>query len=81
MASIQARYDKKGNLISFQIKVSRGRDIVTRKQLTPYTMTYTPNPEWSDRAIQRDLEKVAAQFEVACMNGEVLTKEEQKQKN
>ena len=80
MASIQARYDKKGNLISFQIKVSRGRDIVTRKQLTPYTMTYTPNPEWSDRAIQRDLEKVAAQFEVACMNGEVLTKEEQKQK-
>lgn len=65
-------------MISYQIKVSRGRDKLTGKQLTPYTMTYTPPEGWSKRAIERDLQKVIGEFEAACKRGEVLTKEQEK---
>lgn len=78
MASYTARKNKAGQIISYQIKVSRGRDKLTGKQLTPYTMTYTPPEGWSKRAIIRELQKVTGEFEAACNRGEVLTKEEQK---
>ena len=78
MASVTARKNKAGKIISYQIKVTRGRDKVTGKQLTPYTMTYTPPEGWSKKAIDRDLKKVMGEFETACTRGEVLTKEEQK---
>lgn len=78
MASVTARKNKAGKIISYQIKVTRGRDKVTGKQLTPYTMTYTPPEGWSKKAIDRDLQKVMGEFESACKRGEVLTKEEQK---
>lgn len=42
MASVTPRKNKQGEIISYQIKVTRGRDKVTGKQLTPFTMTYTP---------------------------------------
>ncbi|MBR1560194.1 MAG: site-specific integrase [Clostridia bacterium] len=76
MASISPRKDKAGNIISYQIRVSRGRDPLTGKQLTPYTTTYTPPTGWSNKAIERDLQKVTGEFEAACRRGEVLTKEE-----
>ena len=78
MASITERKDKQGNVISYQIKVSRGRNPVTGKQLTPYTETFTPPKGWSDKAIQRALEKAKGDFESRCNRGEVLTKEERK---
>lgn len=78
MASWTPRKNKAGETISYQIKVSRGRDKLTGKQLTPYTMTYTPPEGWSKKAIERDLIKVAGEFEAACNRGEILTKEEQK---
>ena len=78
MASYTPRKNKAGEIISYQIKVSRGRDKLTGKQLTPYTMTYTPPEGWSKRAIERDLQKVMGEFEAACNRGEILTKEEQK---
>lgn len=80
MASFTARKNKAGEIISYQIKVSRGRDKLTGKQLTPYTMTYTPPEGWSKKAIERDLQKKMGEFEAACMRGEILTKEEQKAK-
>ena len=80
MASYTARKNKAGNVISYQIKVSRGRDKLTGKQLTPFTMTYTPPEGWSKRAIERDLQKVMGEFEAACNRGEILTKEETKEK-
>lgn len=80
MASITPRKNKLGEVISYQIKVSRGRDKVTRKQLTPYTMTYTPPEGWSKRAIEKDLQKTALEFELDCANGKVLTKEEAREK-
>ena len=78
MASYRPRKNKFGQIISYEIRVSRGYDPVTRKALKPYTMTW-PHPDgWSKNRIERELNKVAAEFETACKRGEVLTKEEQK---
>lgn len=78
MASYTARKNKDGKIISYQIKVSRGRDKLTGKQLTPFTMTYTPTDGWSRKAIERDLIRVMGEFETACNRGEILTKEQEK---
>lgn len=80
MASYTARKNKAGEIISYQIKVSRGRDKLTGKQLTPYTMTYTPPEGWSKRAIERELKSVMGEFEAACNRGEILTREQEKEK-
>ena len=80
MASVTPRKNKLGEIISYQIKVTRGRDKVTGKQLTPFTMTYTPPEGWSKKAIERDLQKVMGEFEAACNRGEVLTREQAKEK-
>lgn len=78
MASYTARKNKAGEIVSYQIKVSRGRDKLTGKQLTPFTTTYTPPDGWSKKAVERDLIRFMGEFEAACKRGEVLTKEEQK---
>lgn len=78
MASYSPRKDKSGQIISYQIKVTRGRDRITGKQLTPFTMTFTPPTGWSKKAIDRELLKVMGEFEAACKRGEVLTKEQEK---
>ena len=78
MASYSPRKDKSGQIISYQIKVTRGRDRITGKQLTPYTMTFTPPIGWSKKAIERELQRVMGEFEAACKRGEVLTKEQEK---
>ena len=78
MASYTARKNKAGEIVSYQIKVTRGRDKLTGKQLTPFTTTYTPPDGWSKRAIERDLVRFMGEFEAACKRGEILTKEEQK---
>lgn len=78
MASCSPRKDKSGQIISYQIKVTRGRDRITGKQLTPYTMTYTPPTGWSKKAVERELLKVMGEFEAACKRGEILTKEQEK---
>ena len=80
MASVTPRKNSMGEIISYQIKVSRGRDALTGKQLKPYTKTYIPPEGWSAKAVERDLQKVVGEFESACNRGEVLTKEEAKEK-
>lgn len=78
MASYRPRKNKFGQIISYEIRVSRGYDPVTRKALKPYTMTW-PHPDgWSKNRIERELNKVAAEFEAACKHGEILTREERK---
>ncbi len=79
MASYTARKNKAGEVVSYQIKVTRGRDKLTGKQLTPFTTTYTPPEGWSKKAVERDLVRFMGEFEAACKRGEVLTKEQQKQ--
>ena len=46
MASIQERRDKDGNLISFSIRVHRGRGL-DGKQLKPYTATFEVLPTYN----------------------------------
>lgn len=78
MASYRPRKNKAGEIISYEIRVSRGYDPVTRKALKPYTMTW-PRPDgWSDNKVKKELERVAGAFQAACERGEILTKEEQK---
>lgn len=80
MASYTARYNKAGEIVSYQIKVSRGRDKLTGKQNTPYTTTYTPPEGWSKKAVERDLIRFMGEFETACNRGEILTREQEKEK-
>lgn len=80
MASYTARTNKAGEVVSYQIKVSRGRDKLTGKQNTPFTTTYTPPEGWSKKAVQRDLIRFIGEFETACKRGEVLTREQEKEK-
>lgn len=79
MASYAARKNKAGQIISYQIKVSRGWDKLTGKQLTPYTMTFTPPAGWSSRAVKRELVRIMGEFEAACRRGEVLTRAQAKE--
>lgn len=78
MAAATMRIRKNGTRV-FEIRVSRGRDPVTKKQRTPYTTTYTPPESWSDKKAQKEADKVAAQFEADCKAGKVRTKEEERE--
>lgn len=64
MASI----DKRGN--SYRIRVCRGYD-ETGKKLKPYVMEWTPPDSWTEKRIQREVQKVAADFENKCKNGDI----------
>ena len=53
MASLQERRNKEGKLISFLIRVHRGRS-ADGKQLKPYTTTFKVPANWKeDRAMKR----------------------------
>jgi len=58
----------------YKISVSRGRG------KSKYTMRWYWPEGWSKRAAERELRKVAAEFELKCDNGEVLNRAEQKQR-
>lgn len=71
MASITPRKNKEGKIISYQIEVYRGRDSEGKK-LKPYSMTWRIPDGWKSPAkIQKELERVAAQFELECKAGMV----------
>ena len=68
MANIQERRNKEGKLISFSIRVHRGRD-AEGKQLKPYTDTFEVSPTWTEKTARKKAEVYAAQFEKECKNG------------
>ena len=68
MANIQERRGKNGKLISFSIRVHRGRD-AEGKQLKPWTATFDVKPTWKEDAARKKAEAYAAQFEKACREG------------
>ncbi len=70
MASIQERRDKSGKLISYSIRVHRGRDADGR-QLKPYTATFTVEPTWTEKSAKKKAEAFAATFEKECREGTV----------
>lgn len=72
MASTQLSTRRDGSRF-YRIRVSRGRG------MQPYSMNWEVPDGWSSKSIDRELKKVAAEFERACKAGEVLSREEQKE--
>jgi len=68
MANIQERRDQNGRLVSFSIRVYRGRDSDGR-QLRPWTTTFEVSPNQKESAARRKAETFAAQFEKDCKEG------------
>lgn len=73
MASTKLMETKDGKRF-FKISVSRGYG------KSPYTMRWYWPDGWSKRTAERELKKVSAEFELKCRDGEVLNREETKQK-
>ena len=53
MAYLQARRNQEGAVVSYSIRVYKGRDPRTGKQLTPYTMTWHVPEGWSEKRARR----------------------------
>ena len=68
MANIQERRDKSGKLISYSIRVHRGRGI-DGKQLKPWTATFEVSPTWTEKSARKKAEAFAATFEKECREG------------
>ena len=68
MANIQERRDKSGKLISYSIRVHRGRDADGR-QLKPWTATFAVSPSWTEKSARKKAEAFAATFEKQCREG------------
>ena len=69
MAYLQARRNQEGAVVSYSIRVYKGRDPRTGKQLTPYTMTWHVPEGWSEKRARKEAEKQAAVFERQCREG------------
>lgn len=68
MANIQERRNKAGKLISFSIRVHRGRD-ANGRQLKPYTTTFEVQPTWKEETARKKAEAFASVFEKECREG------------
>lgn len=66
MANIQARKNKEGQVISYSIRVYRGRDPQSGKQLTPFSHTWRVPEGWGEKRARREAEKQAVLFERQC---------------
>lgn len=76
MANLQERRDKDGKLVSYSIRVHRGRGADGR-QLKPWTATFKVQPTWSEKTARKKAEAFAATFEKECREG-VTTDSRQK---
>jgi len=68
MANIQERRNKDGQLISYSIRVHRGRG-PDGKQLKPYTTTFEVSPTWKEETARKKAEAYASNFEKECREG------------
>ena len=68
MANIQERRDKTGKLISYSIRIFRGRG-ADGKQLKPWTATFDVAPTWTEKSARKKAEAFAATFEKECKDG------------
>lgn len=68
MANKQPRYNKDGKLISYSIRVYRGRD-ADGKMLKPYTTTFKVKDTWSESTAEKKAEAFARDFERDCLEG------------
>ena len=68
MASIKKKLEKNGNVV-YQVQASNGRGRRVWR-------TFRPEPTWSSRTVQRELQRFAAELESQLEDREVLTREE-----
>lgn len=68
MANLQERRNKERKLISYSIRVHRGRS-PSGKQLKPYSTTFEVNPTWTETSALRKAQAFAAVFEKNCKEG------------
>ena len=68
MASIQSRMNKNGEIISYTIRVYQGYD-KSGKRLKPRLLTWKPPSGLTQKQIEREVKKVAEQFEEQCQHG------------
>ncbi len=68
MANLTERRDKDGKLVSYSIRVHRGRD-ANGKQLKPWTATFKVSPSWTEKSAKKKAEAFAATFEKQCREG------------
>ena len=68
MANLQERRNKDGKLISYSIRVHRGRGSDGR-QLKPATMTFTVEPGWTEASALKKATAAAAVFEKSIKEG------------
>ena len=71
MASIRQKTDKNGNVV-YQVQASNGRGRRVWR-------TFRPEPTWSKRTTQRELQRFAAELESQLEDREVLTRNETEQ--
>ena len=70
LANIQERRNKDGKLISYSVRVHRGRG-PDGKQLKPYTATFEVSPTWTEKSARKKAEAFAATFEKECREGTI----------
>lgn len=70
MANIQERRNKDGKLISFSIRVHRGRDS-RGKQLKPFSTTFEVPEGWTEARARKEADKEAVIFEKQCREGTI----------
>lgn len=68
MANLTERRDKSGKLVSYSIRVYRGRGADGR-QLKPATMTFDVQPGWTEKSARKKAEAAAATFEEKIKKG------------
>lgn len=68
MANIRERRDKNGKLISYEIRVFRGRD-ANGEQLKPFQTTFKVEPGWTEKGAKKRAEAFAVVFEKQCRDG------------
>ena len=68
MASLQERRDKNGKLISYSIRIYRGRD-ANGKQLKPFTETFEVSPSWKETTARKKAEDYASVLEQKVKDG------------
>jgi len=73
MAYIQPRKNKDGVIVSYTIRVHKGRDPVTGNQLKPYSMTWKPSANMTEKQIEKELNRQSVTFEEHCKNNEAAS--------
>ena len=69
-----ATIDKRGD--TYRIRVYRGS--LNGKRLKPYVMEWTPPEGMTPKKIEKELNRVATEFELKCRNGEVSAADDPK---